>query len=88
MFFAQNHSHVGALTNAPSALKNWQAQAHHFMCLDATKVADNAAPRMTMNLQYQLKAGSYYLYDMRDTAQRSHRRAPLQAQDRFAGHCL
>ncbi|GEM_PF-204155 len=36
------------------------------MCLDASKVADNAAPRMTMNLQYQLKAGSYYLYDMRD----------------------
>ena len=37
---------------------------HFFGCL---ATADNAAPTMTMNLQYQLKAGSYYLYDMRDT---------------------
>ena len=24
-------------------------------------------PEMTMHLQYQLKAGSYYLYDMRES---------------------
>ena len=32
------------------------------------RTLDNAAKRKnTMDMQYQLKAGSYYLYDMRDT---------------------
>ena len=32
------------------------------------RTPDNAAKRKnTMDMQYQLKAGSYYLYDMRDT---------------------